>query len=276
MVKRTQRFKTQETYVSNKRFSYTLPKTPISKIIISGTFTSCTGTNYTANTIFEFIQVRINGKMFIDLTGDDDVDALPWSWQIWREFYKQKHHVAMPDELFIIELPDALPKDAQIDLIIKCRVQTSIGDCTASVVYKWDINFEMEDKVPGKVLVPYVINDKFDFTTLTLKQIEYVPAMPFKLRAICFCIEDDGTLSATPTADIDRITIEDSQRIYFDGSLTELKALQEGRSHLALTAGHWIFSFPGGIKVPPQSLKLTFNIPSAGTDIEVHLVYISY
>lgn len=274
MVKRIQRFKTLETYVSNKRFSYTLPKAPISKIIISGTFTSCTGTTYTANTIFEFIQVRINGKMFIDLTGDEVVDAVPWSWQLWREFYKQKHHVAMPDEQFIIELPDALSKDAQIDLIIKCRVQTSIGACTASVIYKWDILFEMEDKIPGKVLVPYIINEKIDLSTLTGKQISYVPAMPFRLRAICFCVEDNDSLSATAIA---RITIEDATRIYFDGKLIELEALQESRSRLALTTGHYIFSFKGGLKVPPESLKITFDKEStAGTDVEVHLLYIAY
>jgi len=276
VVKRIQRFKAGETYVSNKRFNYTLPKAPISKIIISGTYTSCTGGSMTANTVFEFIQVRINGKMFIDLTGDEDVDAVPWSWQIWREFYKQKNHVDIPDEQFIIELPDALPKDAQIDLIIKCRVVTSTGTCTSALVYTWDILFEMEDKVKGKVLVPYIINDKFDFSTKTGDQIEYVPAMPFKLRAICFCIEDDGTLSATPTADIARVKIEDANKIYFDGSMSDLKALQESRSRLAQTAGHHIFSFKGGIVVPPESLKMTFNIASAGTDVEVHLVYISY
>lgn len=276
MTKRIQRFKTQETYVSNKRFNYTLPKAPISKIIISGTFTSCTTSGFVNNTIFEFIQVRINGKMFIDLTGDEDVDKIPYSWQVWREFYLQKHHVAMPDEHYIIELPDALPKDAQIDLIMKCRVLTSIGGCTGSVVYTWDINFEMEDKVPGKVLVPYIINDKFDFADNDGNQIEYVPAMPFKLRAICFLIEDDGTLSATPNADISRITIEDPNKIYFDGSLLELKAMHEGKSKKALTAGHWIMVFEGGLKVPPQSLKLTFDVVSGGTDVEVHLVYISY
>lgn len=275
MVKRIQRFKVAEVWTSNKRFNYTLPKAPISKIIITGTETSCGAGSLVANTVFEFIQLRINGKMFLDFSGDWDDDKVPFSWQIWREFYKQKHRVAMPDEMFVIELPYALPKDAQIDLILKCRALSNTG-CTSALVYNWDINFEMEDKVPGKVLVPYVIPDKFDYATNTKDQIDYVPAIPFRLRAICFLVEDDGTLSATPNADINRLRIEDSERIYFDGSLQELTSLQEGRSQIALTAGHYIFIFPGGIKVGSQTLKLTFTIDSAGTDVEVHLLYISY
>lgn len=276
MVKRIQRFKVKETYVSNKRFNYTLPKAPISKIIISrntATAISCTGGTYTANTVFEFIQLRINGKMFIDFAGDSVADAVAWSQQIWREFYLQKHLVAMPAEILIIELPDALPKDAQIDLIIKCREVTSVGSCTSALVYSWDINFEMEDIVKGAVLVPFIIPDKFSFGTKTLDQIEYVPAMPYRLRAICFAIEDNNSLSATA---INRITIEDANRIYFEGSLLELEGLQEGRSGKALTTGHYIFTFMGGIKVSSQSLKLTFYIASAGTDVEVQLLYISY
>lgn len=276
MVKRIQRFKVKETYVSNKRFNYTLPKAPISKIIISrntATAISCTGGSYTANTVFEFIQLRINGKMFIDFAGDSVADAVPWAQQLWREFYLQTHKVSMPAEIFIIELPDALPKDAQLDLIIKCRDVTSVGTCTSALVYTWDINFEMEDIVKGKVLIPFIIPDKFDFGTKDKDQIEYVPAMPYKLRAILFCVEDNNSLSATV---ISRITIEDATRIYFEGSLLELEGLQEGRSGKALTTGHYIFTFMGGLKVAPQSLKLTFYIPSASTDIEVQLLYISY
>lgn len=254
----------------------TLPKAPISKITLSrsdDTSDDCTGT-MEANCAIEWIKIRINGKVFIDIGGDQDTGKPPMGLNLLREFYKQKHLVALPNEIQVIELPDALPKDAQVDIMIKWATYTQLGCSDASLTYKIDILIEVEDKVPGKVLVPYIMWDKFDHGALINQHIEVVPALPYRLRAIVFLTEDNGTIQS---GDYDRLTVSDPNKIYFDGSMAELEMMQEGRSNIALTDGYYILPFPGGIVVAPNTLRMLFDIGgTGGTDLEVHLLFICY
>ncbi len=273
MTKRIQIATRAESYSSGQPVKFTMPKAPISKIILSGTVASdCTG-NVTANAEIEWIKIRINGKIFIDLESDQDAGAVPWWHQLLREFYQQRHFVAMPDNQWIIELPDALPNTAQIDLLFKWASYTQAGCSSNDLTFNLDILYEMEDKIPGKVVIPYFQWDKFDHGTKTGHQVEHIPALPFKLRAILMACEDNGSLDDTAYADIQ---IKDPSTIYFDGKMIEFEALQEAKSRKALTAGMYIYVFPNGIVVPPNTLSIDLNITSAGTDTETHLLYICY
>ncbi|GAG47880.1 unnamed protein product, partial [marine sediment metagenome] len=89
-------------------------------------------------------------------------------------------------------------------------------------------------------------------------------------------IEDDGTISATAEADVNDLIVKTPLKTIFDGTLTDFVAMHEAKSGVALTAGYYIISFPGGIKVAPNSLLFDFYIDTAGTDVEIHFLYICY
>lgn len=273
MTRKTQKIVHQESYVTGKRFSYRLPKANISAIKFAATHTSCTGGTYTVNTAIEWYEVRINGQPFITIRGEKDADKVPYGILLWREFYKQKKKVALPNEHFYILFPKPIPKKAQIELIFKCSIQTDVGTCTSAVVHKWDILIEHEDKLVGGAVIPYVFCDKFDHAALSGDQINFTPAMPYKLRAIVFLTEDNGTIQS---GDYESITISTPTKVYFDGSMAALEGKQEGHSGIALTDGYYIIRFPEGLKVDAKELQIKMNIPTAVTDLETHLLYICY
>lgn len=273
MVRKTQKIAHQNAYVTGKRFEYRLPKANITKILFAGTHTSCTGGTYTVNTAVEWYKVRVNGRGFMDISGEKDADAVPFGILLWREFYKQKKKVALPNEHFYIHFPFPIPKNAQIELIFKCSIQTDVGTCTSAVVHKWDILIEHEDKFTGKAVIPYVFCDKFDHAALDGDQINFTPAMPYRLRAIVFLTEDNGTIQS---GDYGFINISTPTKVYFDGSMAALEAKQEAESGIALTDGYYIMRFPEGLKVNARELQIKMNIPTAVTDLETHLLYICY
>jgi len=276
MGKTREIFKKKLAYVSGGLISETLPKGKISQInIIGTTVTDCTGT-LVANAAISWIKLRIGSKEFFDLDGDQIDGAVPYSIQLFREFFRQKHHVDMPDNSLIIKLPDALPANVQVSIIIKWNTYTAAG-CTADdLTYYIDITYELEDKIKGKVVVPKIIWEKKAIGILTKHQYHYVVALEYRLRATIFLVEDDGTLSATPKADIESMIIKTPGEPIFDGDMAELKAQHESKSRFALTAGFWIIAYKGGRKVPPNSLLYDFFVETAGTNINVHMLHICY
>ena len=185
MAKRTQTFLKNLLLAHGVMYSYTLPRAPISKIKLSGTISTDCSTGLTANELLEWIKIRINGKEFIELGGEADDGKVPYGIACWREFYKQKHNgVAMGTEQWVIELPDALPIDAQIDLIFKVKSQ-ALTTCTdTALVYHLDIVYELDDKVKGKVIVPYIMSQKLDLSTNEGHQYHYIPLYLINLELL--------------------------------------------------------------------------------------------
>lgn len=277
MTKRTQIFIKNKLIAMGEMQSYTLPRAPISKIIISGVETTACATALTVNELFEWIKIRINGKEFIDIGGESEASKVPYGIALWREFYKQKHNgVAMPNNQWIIELPDALPIDAQIDLIYKIKTEAHSKCSDSALVYHIDIIYELDDKIKGKVIVPFVMCQRVNFGAGVGHQYHYVPALPYKLRTVVMLSEDSGTIEATLGDDINDLTIKSPLKTFFDGMTNDLKLLHESKSGVALTAGYFMYSFKGGIKVAPNTLLFDFFVDTAGTDTSIHFLYICY
>lgn len=277
MAKRTQTFIKNKLLAHGQMYSYTLPRAPISKILMSGVISTDCATGLTANELIEWIKLRINGKEFIEIGGDSEDGKVPRGIQAFREFYKQKHNgVAMANENWVIELPDALPIDAQVDLIFKVKTQGMTTCTDTALVYYLDITYELDDKVKGKVIVPFIMGDKFDIGAGSGHQYHYIPALPYKLRSVIMVVEESGTISSSAEDDINDLTVKTPLKVIFDGTLTQLKAWHEAKSGNSLTAGYFIVSFKGGIKVAPNSLLFDFFLDAADTDIEVHFLYICY
>lgn len=250
-----------------------LPKEGISKVIIKHNTGTAGGGSYVANTIIEDIKLRINGKDFINWGGEGGIAGqISMGIACLREFYKQKHVVAMPAEYFIIELPDALPKGAEVQLIATMATLASAG-MTTSYDGTFDVLYQMEDKILGKTVVPFITwgswNDGADVGNL----LHYLTTLPFKLRLLQF-ITMDATTIAVDTYDDLLMTFPANP--IFNGALSSFKGLHEGNSKVALTDGHFMKSFKGGIKVPPESLLLMFYAGTAGTTKKVHWSAICY
>ena len=277
MTKRTQIFIKNKLIAMGEMQSYTLPRAPISKIIISGVETTACATALTVNELFDWIKVRINGKEFIDIGGESVASKVPYGIALWREFYKQKHNgVAMPDNQWIIELPDALPVDAQVDLIFKVKTEAHSKCSDSALVYHIDIIYELDDKIKGKVVVPFVMCQSFAIGAGVGHQYHYIPALPYPLRSVIMLSEDSDTIEATIGDDINDLTIKSPLKTFFDGMTGDLKLEQESKSGVALTAGYFIYSFKGGIKVAPNSLLFDFFVDTAGTATTIHFLYICY
>ena len=274
-MSKTNVFKTKLAYIASGHISETLPKAPISKIILKHT-TGATGSGgaYVANCIFEEFQLRINGKLFIHWGGEQGIaGAMSKGVYMLREFFKQKHKgVAMPAEYFIIELPDALPPNSQVEIKALYASLASMG-CVTSWTGTVDILYETEDKIKGRTVIPYIMWGQFNHTNRTGHLLEYLTAMPYRLRLLIMLTEDGNTLSAST---YDDITISKPGNSIFDGAISALKEKHEAKSGVALTAGLHMISFEGGLKVPASTLKMDFYAGTAGTTKQVHWTAICY
>lgn len=193
---------------------------------------------------------------------------------VLREFYKQKHNaVSMPNELFIVELPDALPKGREIQLKCEMATMASMG---VSVSYDgtYDILYEVKDLIPKATVMPYIGWNEWDFGATTGDLIKYLNALPFKLRALII-ITYDGTTLADDT--FDRLQVgKPREAPYFNGKLALLKEFFQAKSGVSLATGFYILSWKGGIVVPADTLQLKFYAGTAGTNKRVHLAWIAY
>lgn len=276
MVKKTEVWRRSIPYVQDKIESFILPKLPITKITIvgSGTTVNCTSTA-TAHINLHGLQMKIDNRLFLNVQGDQDADEAAFHLTLLEEFYKQKHHVAHPDSHWVIEFPSPLPINANIELILLMASAAQNG-CVSSdaqpYIASYDITLEYEDGFKGTHIVPFITSDKFDTAALTDHLYKYIPPMPKPLRAVIMVTETGDAISASA---YDRLTVKTPTKIYFDGSMAELEAEQEGRSKYALTTGYYIVQFPGGIKVEANTLLFDFYNAAASNE-DVHFLYICY
>jgi len=256
---------------------HTLPNEPISKIVLRGhgTVGTCTG-DYTANTAVEWIKVFINGKLFVDWSGRNNIaDKLGVGIQALRDFYLQKHNVAMPAEAVIVELPDAIPVGAAVDIQFKWCLAAACGCSSADLTdYYLDILYEREDLVKNRVIIPYITWGEKNYVATSGIFVEYLPAMPKKLRhLILLTIDNDGDPADD---DLDEITISMGAKLIFHGEIEALGQQFESVSKVGHTAGIFHINFPKGLWVPTNTLQLKYYISSAGTNTRVHWYAICY
>lgn len=266
-----------EPYISDGLVARTLPKSKISKIILihnTGALSGGSSGSLIANTILRYIKLRVDGKEFISWNGEADTDKVPYGIQMLREFEKQKTTVGLPNEYFVINLPDALPDNVRVDIEVQFNAIGNIndGDRTA-YTGTLDIKYEVKDKILGSVVVPFITWGKFNHSNKTGKFLEYLTALPYPLRLLIFITEDNGTL-ANDTYDNIRMTMPASP--IFNGSPAVLRAEHEAKSKVALTTGFFMKFFKDGLRVPSDTFLIEFEASTAGTDKEVHWIAIAY
>lgn len=264
-------------YTFDKILSIILPKLHITKIFItcSGILKDCTSTA-TAYISLHGLEMKINNKLFVNLHGRQAVTEESFIWAMYEEFYKQKHHVSFPNDHWEIEFPTPLPINATIELILLMSSSVELG-CTDAdaqqLIETFDISIEYDDAYVGKSLIPYIWgDDEWDTVATSGDHYKYIPPLPKPLRAVIIATETGDALS---NSGYDRLTVRTPEKVYFDGAMSELKALQEGRSKFAQGTGLYIVQFKGGIKVDANTLLFNFY-KTTGSNENLHLMYICY
>ena len=203
----------------------------VSKITISGTeITDCTG-NRVANCNIDNIKLRVNNLLMVEYNQVELIaGSEPWGMRLLKEFYAQKHLVTMPDEQWFLEFPTPLPKNAKVELIIKQAASLQAGCSSDDQVFTYDIIVEYDDAPKGASLIPYITYDAFIITAQSGHLFHYIKPLPKPLRAVIMLTEDGNSLSASA---VDSLTVKDPYKIYWDGAMNELEALQEAKSKKA-------------------------------------------
>lgn len=193
---------------------------------------------------------------------------------VLREFYKQIHNaVAMPNELFIVELPDALPKGREIQIKAEMATLASMG-ITTSYDGTFDVLYETKDLVPKATIVPYIGYQEFDDGANTGYLIHYLNALPYKLKTL-IVITFDGTTLADDT--YDRLTLgKPKEAPYFNGKMALAKELFQSKSGVSLATGFYLFSWKKGIIVPSDTLQMNWYAGTAGTNKRIHCAWLAY
>lgn len=268
-------YRTNISHVQDAVHSYTLPQGKgISKIIIREHGAVGTCTTYVANTFLSSIKVRINGILFMDWGGTHVASKVAYGMQALKDFYKMSNKgVTMTAEAFIVELPDALPKNAQIDIILKLASYATMGCASDDFTGTYDILYETEDLVKGVVIVPNILWGVWEDTNKVGHLVHYLTTMPFKLRTLILIIEDGDTLADTT---YDSLTVTMAGEMFFDGELSSLGTEFEGICGVAHTTGIFYMTFLGGITIPAESFKMDFIAETAGTTKTIHWVAICY
>jgi len=267
-------FKPKLPYVAEGNLNETLPVAGISKVIIKHNKGTPGAGTYVANTAIESILIRIMNKDAINFGGGTGIAGqVSMGIAALREIYKQIHHVEMPDEVFIVELPDALPKNVKVQLIVKMASLASMG-ITVSYNGTFDIIYEHEDKIKGRVIVPYITWGEWGFGTDTGDLIRYLTTLSFRLRLLVLITHDSNTLAATT---YETLKISFPGKPIFDGAMAELKAQHEAKSKYALATGIFMKAWgKNGLKIPTESMKFNFYESDAGTNKKVYYLAICY
>jgi hypothetical protein len=266
-----------------KKITRTLPKAMnVSEIILIATMGALSGGStgsVIANCAIESIRIRINGKESIVWDGADGIAGqISMGIAVLREFYYQKNGVAMPDEQYVIELPDAIPKNNDVQIIIQlsrtiASLQTSGGDRTTLAASTIAIKYKANDKIKGRVLVPYINWTTFSFAARTGNLLDYLPTLNLPLRKLMIITHDSNVL-ANDT--FDRLTISKGDHNFTDSSIADLRRNQAQRSRKALNTGFVFVQYPAGLKVPASTLLFKFEASTAGTSKLVHIAWIAY
>lgn len=271
------------TFALGATITRTLPKAmAISEIIVQSTIGALSGGasgTYIANSAIESITIRINGKESIVYNGVSGIAGqISMGIAILREFYLQMHGVAMPDENYVVELPDAIPKNNDVQLIIKtaeniASLQTAGGDRTTIASSTIDIKYKAQDKIAGLVMVPYINWTSYSHGARVGNLPEYLPTLTKPLRALIM-ITHDANVLANDT--YDRLIISMGDKNLIEGSIADFRRNQAQHSRIALSTGFLKVSFPEGLKVPASTLKLNFVAGTAGTAKNVHVSWLAF
>jgi hypothetical protein len=268
-------FKEALAWSSGALISESLPKVGISKIIIKHNTGTAGGGSYVANTAIENIEILIDGKPMINYGGRKSIAGqISMGIAVLRELYKQMHNaVAMPNELFIIELPDALPKGREIQIKAEMATMASMG-ITTSYDGTYDVLFETRDLVPKATVVPYIAYQEFSDGATTGNLIHYLNALPYKLRTLIMITYDGTTLADTTYDKLELGKPKDAP--YFNGKLALLKEKFQSVSGVSLATGFYIASWKNGIVVPSDTLKMNWYAGTAGTAKYIHCAWLAY
>jgi len=271
------------TFAFGKTITRVFPKAEhVSEIIVQSTMGALSGGatgTYVANTAVESITLRINGKEAIVYNGVSGIAGqTSMGIATLREFYQQMHVVAMEDENYVVELPDAIPKNNDVQIIIKlaeniASIQSSGGDRTTLAASTIDIKYKSEDKIPGLVRVPYINWTSYSHAARIGNLGEYLPTLTKPLRKLIFIFHDANVL-ANDT--YDKIIISKGSKNLIEGSITDYRRNQGQKSGVVLSTGFAMISFPKGLKVPASTLKLNFVAITAGVDKNVHVGWLAY
>lgn len=271
------------TFALGATITRTLPKAEnISEIIVQSTIGALSGGasgSYIANTAIESITIRINGKESIVYNGVSGIAGqISMGIAVLREFYQQMHGVALIDENYVIELPDAIPKANDVQLIIKtaeniASLQTAGGDRTTIAASTIDIKYKGDDKIKGRVVVPYINWSSYYHGARVGNLPEYLPTLTQPLRKLIMIFHDANVL-ANDT--YDRLIISKGSKNLIDGSIADFRRNQGQKARIALSTGFLMVSFPKGLKVPASTLKLNFYAGTAGTSKNVHVAWLAY
>ena len=262
-------------WVTGGLYSKTITQDNISRIKIKHTTGTAGGGSYVANTVIEFIQIRINGILILDWNGETGIaGAMSMGITLLREFYAQLHNADMPAENFIIEFPFPIPANAQIQLIFKMATMASMGVTTSYTGASFDVTYEKGE--PSKVvIIPYVTWNEWNDAAIPGHCLHYIPQLPenMKLRYLLFITDDGGTLANTTYS---RLTISILGRILFDGFMVDIQNDQEARSMKAMATGLFMIPFKGGLKVGNAMVKLDFVPTAAGTAKHIRPAFICW
>lgn len=270
-------------FAFGKTVTRTLPKAMnISEIIIQAVMGALSGGStgsVIANASVESITIRVDGKESIVYDGNAGIAGqISMGIAVLREFYFQKNGVNMPDETFIIELPSAIPRNHDVQIIIKmsqniASLQTSGGDRTTLAASTIGIKYKASDKISGQLFVPYINWTSFNFAARTGNLIDFLPTLNRPLRKLMMITHDGNTLSSTTFT---KLTISKGSTNFTDSTIADLRRNQSQRSRKAQSAGHVFVTYPKGKKVPASTLQLKFEATTAGTDKQVHVHWLAY
>ena len=263
--------------------TFTLPKSAnISEITIRATIGALSGGasgDYIANTAIQSVKLRVNSKDIVNYDGLKDIAGIQsMGIATMREFFLQIHGVAMTDNDFVIELPDAIPKNMDVQLVFHTAasitaIQTAGGDRTTLAASTIDILYQSNDKIKGVVKLPFINWTLYSHAARIGNLPEYVPALNLPLRKLMLITYDGTTISSTTYSELG---IEYGHDNIKKGTMAHFRSQQAKKSRVANSAGHIHIGFKKGLKIPASTLKLNFIAITAGTAKFVHCAWLCY
>lgn len=270
------------TYGFGATHSWTLPKSaPVASLSVRcnmGAISGGSTGNLIANTGLQSIKIRLNSKQIINYDGLKNIAGqMSMGIAILREFYKQMHVVAMPDENYMIEFPTPFPKNYEIQVIIEtaasiAAIQTSGGDRDTLAASTIDVIYTT-GKVPLKPTVPFINFTVFSHAARTGALDEFVPPTNLPLRKL-MCITYDGSTISSTT--YDSLIISEGANIIAEGTLAYLRGKQGAKAKVAQSTGHLHIGFGKGKHVKSDTLKFQLSAATAGTAKFAHLAWLAY
>ena len=233
--------------------------------------------NLIANTGLQSIKIRLNSKLIINYDGLKNIAGqMSMGIATLREFYKQMHVVAMPDEYYMIEFPYTIPKNNELQIIIETAasitaIQTSGGDRTTLAASTIDVLYTTG--VPkGKTKIPFISYTLFSHAARTGFLDEFIPPTNLPLRKLML-ITYDGSTIASDT--YDSLILSEGSNQIADGSMALLRSKQGAKAKVAQSTGHLHIAFPKGKRVKSSTVKFQLAAATAGTAKFCHMAFLA-